>query len=172
MSIFHFIHTAWKRELFHPPWLIEANLVSCWILGGVQFHDTLGAGVKKRQVGCWGWNCPQFPQFLPFRKRRAWRPRVLPGRGRQEHVWRSYVICEILNTKYIARKRNTTEKKFSANLTTKNGHNFLNSSVQYFLKHFLNSSVQYCVAASLMKPFRPSPLDRKPFNLVENGAEF
>ena len=62
-----------------------------------------------------------------------------------------------------------TEKKFIANHTTKNGHNFLNSSVQYFLKHFLNPSVQYCVAASLMKPFRLSPLDRKPFNLVENG---
>ena len=82
------------------------------------------------------------------------------------------MICKILNTKYIARKRDMTEKKFCANLTTKNGHNFLNYSVQYFLKDFLNSSVQYCVAASLMKPFRPSPLDRKPFNLVENGAEF
>ena len=45
----------------------------------VHFPDTWWS--KNRQVGCWGWNCPQFPQFLPFRKRRAWRPGVLGGGG-------------------------------------------------------------------------------------------
>ena len=60
--------------------------------------------------------------------------------------------------------RSSAEWKYpsapSGYLSTKNCYNFL------------NSRLQYCVPASLMKSFRLSPLDRKPFNLVENGVVF
>ena len=163
--------TAWKRTFSSS--LTDGSklgfLLNSWRCA-VSWHLE---GRSKKALG-WvlGLKLPPISSISAIQKASRVTTQGITRGDWQEHVWRSYVISEILNTKYIARKGIMTEKKFIANHTTKNGHNFLNSSVQYFLKHFLNPSVQYCVAASLMKPFRLSPLDRKPFNLVENGAEF